>query len=72
MSGWRWSMFRSAISTRRPRARLNQVPTRLALPQAEVDLVIEAGRRAIRTNPSVRDALAHVQRKAGVGSAHAW
>jgi len=54
------------------RARLNQVPTRLALPQAEVDLVIEAGRRAIRTNPSVRDALAHVQRKAGVGSAHAW
>ena len=54
------------------RARLNQVPTRLGLPQAEVDFVIEAGRRAIRTNPAVRDALAHIQRKAGVGAAHAW
>ncbi|WP_246734648.1 patatin-like phospholipase family protein [Chelativorans sp. ZYF759] len=54
------------------KARLDQVPTRLSLQQAEVDFVIEAGRRAIRSNPSVRDALAHIQRKAGVGAAHAW
>ncbi|MGY6707344.1 MAG: patatin-like phospholipase family protein [Rhizobiaceae bacterium] len=54
------------------KARLNRVPTRLSLPRTEVDFVIEAGRRAIRTNPSVRDALAHIQRKAGVGPDHAW
>ena len=54
------------------KARLDQVPTRLSLEQAEVDFVIEAGRRAIRSNPSVRDALAHIQRKAGVSREHAW
>ena len=54
------------------KARLDQVPTRLSLQQAEVDFVIEAGRRAIRSNPSVRDALAHIQRKAGVSREHAW
>lgn len=54
------------------KTRLNRVPTRLALQQAEVDFVIEAGRRAIRSNPAVRSTLAYIQRKAGVGSAHAW
>jgi predicted acylesterase/phospholipase RssA len=54
------------------KARLDRVPTRLALPQAEVDLVIEAGRQAIRSNPAVNDALAYIQRKAGVSRAHAW
>jgi predicted acylesterase/phospholipase RssA len=54
------------------RDRLHRVATRLVLPEAEVDLVIDAGRRAIRSNPAVRDALAYIQRKAGVGREHAW
>lgn len=54
------------------KARLDRVPTRLTLPQQEVDFVVEAGRRAIRSNPAVREALAHIQRKAGVGREHAW
>ena len=35
-------------------ARLNEIPTRLKLPRAEVDLAIEAGRQAIRNNVNVR------------------
>lgn len=35
-------------------ARLNKIQTRLKLPRAEVDLVIEAGRQAIRNNPNIQ------------------
>lgn len=35
-------------------ARLNRIPTRLKLPSHEVDLVIEAGRQAIRNNANIQ------------------
>lgn len=38
-------------------AALNQVPTSLQLPAAQVDLVIEAGREALRANPTFNGAL---------------
>lgn len=47
-------------------ARLNLVPTRLKLPVNEVDLTIEAGRRAIRNNQNVAAAVAEIRRFAGV------
>ena len=50
---------------------LNEVPTRLALPEQQVDLVIAAGREAVRTNPDIRKAVARIRRQAGMRGA-AW
>ncbi len=50
---------------------LNQVPTRLALPEQQVDLVIAAGREAVRTNPDIRKDVERIRRQAGVRGA-AW
>lgn len=45
---------------------LNRVPTRLTLPEAQVDLVIEAGRRAVRENASIIETITAIRRHAGV------
>lgn len=45
---------------------LNRVPTRLSLPEEQVDLVIEAGRRAVRENANIRETVAAIRRHAGV------
>lgn len=45
---------------------LNRIPTRLSLPEAQVDQLIEAGRIAVRENPSIREAIAAIRRHAGV------
>lgn len=45
---------------------LNRVPTRLTLPEEQVDMVIEAGRRAVRANPSIRETVAAIRRHAEV------
>jgi hypothetical protein len=50
---------------------LNRVPTRLALPEEQVDLVIGAGREAVRRNPDIRKAVERIRRQAGVRGA-AW
>lgn len=47
-------------------AQLNQVPTRLALPEHQVDLVIAAGRAAAKANPNIRKAVERIRRQAGV------
>jgi hypothetical protein len=41
-------------------ARLHKIPTRLALKKEEADLAVEAGRQAVRNNPSLRAAIASV------------
>ena len=38
----------------------------LALPEQQVDLVIAAGREAVRTNPDIRKAVARIRRQAGM------
>ncbi|MBI3435429.1 MAG: patatin-like phospholipase family protein [Proteobacteria bacterium] len=43
-------------------AQLNEVETRLHLPAAQVDMVIQAGRDTLRANPMFREFLQHVQR----------
>ncbi|MBB5751199.1 patatin-like phospholipase family protein [Prosthecomicrobium pneumaticum] len=43
------------------RAELQRVPTRLKLPKAQVDLVIAAGREALRRNDAFADALKSLQ-----------
>lgn len=48
------------------RARLNQVPTRLSLPVAEVDLTVEAGRLALRNNLNIARAVAEIRHHAGM------
>lgn len=45
---------------------LNQVPTRLTLPEEQVDLVIAAGRRAVRENANIRETVNAIRRYAGV------
>lgn len=45
---------------------LNDIPTRLTLPDAQVDTLIAAGRSAVRHNPAIRDAIAAIRRHAGV------
>jgi predicted acylesterase/phospholipase RssA len=45
---------------------LDGVPTRFTLPEEQVDLVIAAGREAVRSNADIRDAVAIIQRGAGV------
>ncbi len=52
-------------------AQLNQVPTRLALPEHQVDLVIAAGRAAVKANSNIRNAVERIRRQAGVRGA-AW
>ncbi|MGY6555798.1 MAG: patatin-like phospholipase family protein [Wenzhouxiangella sp.] len=39
------------------RRRLDRIPTRLSLPNEEVDLLIEAGREAVRRNLAIQEAL---------------
>ena len=56
--------FRDADT--RTHAALNAVPTRLALKQEQTDLVIEAGRQAVRSKISIREAVAHTRRQAGL------
>lgn len=45
---------------------LNDVPTRLALDDEQVELVIEAGRQAVRSKPSIQAAVAETRRQAGL------
>ncbi|MHB0954160.1 MAG: patatin-like phospholipase family protein [Allorhizobium sp.] len=47
-------------------AQLNGVPTRLTLPVGQVDMVIKAGREAVRSKTSIRDAVTSIQRYAGL------
>lgn len=47
-------------------AKLNDIPTRLRLPVDQVDLAIEAGRKAIEVNPDIKAAVAAIQARAGV------
>ncbi|HEY6632908.1 MAG TPA: patatin-like phospholipase family protein [Rhizobiaceae bacterium] len=44
---------------------LNNIPTRLALPAGQVDLLIEAGKKAVRSNVRLQQAFGDVQRRAG-------
>jgi len=48
---------------------LNRVPTRLTLDARQVDLVVEAGRRAVRENAAIREAVTRIRRSAGVRGA---
>ena len=50
------------------RARLNAVATRLKLPADEVDLLISAGREAVRSNERLQQVFRDAQRRAGVGA----
>jgi predicted acylesterase/phospholipase RssA len=45
---------------------LNRVPTRLTLDSDQVDLVVEAGQRAVRENRAIREAVNRIRRNAGV------
>ena len=45
---------------------LNRIPTRLSLPEDQVDLLIDAGRRAVRENAEIRETVAAIRRHAGV------
>ena len=47
------------------RARLNAVATRLKLPADEVDLLISAGREAVRSNVRLQQVFGETQRRAG-------
>ena len=48
---------------------LNRVPTRLTLDARQVDLVVDAGRRAVRENAAIREAVTRIRRSAGVRGA---
>jgi len=50
---------------------LNRIPTRLSLPEDQVDLLIDAGRRAVRENAAIRETVAAIRQYAGVRRA-AW
>jgi predicted acylesterase/phospholipase RssA len=45
---------------------LNAIPTRLALKRDQVDMVIEAGRQAVRSKASIQHAVTDIRRYAGV------
>ncbi|MFN3954385.1 MAG: patatin-like phospholipase family protein [Pararhodobacter sp.] len=45
---------------------LNSIPTRLTLPEEQVDLLIDAGRRAVRENAAIRETIAAIRRYAEV------
>lgn len=47
-------------------ARLSRIPTRLSLPREDVDLLIEAGRRAVFAHDSILDAVRKTRRQAGI------
>jgi len=51
------------------RAELDRVPTRLTLDAGQIDLVVEAGRRAVRENAAIREAVDRIRRSAGVRGA---
>lgn len=51
---------------RSERTRLNNIETRLKLPADQVDLLISAGRQAIRSNVRLQQAFGEAQRRAGV------
>ncbi|ENS88331.1 hypothetical protein B997_00211 [Brucella melitensis UK3/06] len=44
----------------------NDVPTRLSLPEAQVDLAIRAGYLAFNNNPRLQQAIRRIQFDAGV------
>ncbi len=46
--------------------RLNEIPTRLTLPRAQVDSLVAAGRRVVADNPRLTRIVADVRRRAGV------
>jgi hypothetical protein len=46
--------------------RLNKVPTRLSLPRDDVDLVIEAGRQAVRRNANIQTIASEARRNAAI------
>ena len=46
--------------------KLNAIPTRLKLPADQVDLIIEAGRTAVRERKSINDIAAEIRRSADV------
>ena len=46
--------------------RLNKVPTRLQLPRDDVDLVIEAGRQAVRRNANLQNIASEARRNATI------
>lgn len=46
--------------------RLNKVPTRLSLPRDDVDLVIEAGRQAVRRNVNIQNIASEARRNAPI------
>lgn len=48
------------------RDKLNNIETRLKLPQDQVDLLISAGQQAVRSNANLRQAFARIQRRAGI------
>lgn len=48
------------------RRKLNNIETRLKLPETEVDLLIRAGGQALRSNVKLREAFARVQRRRGI------
>lgn len=52
--------------------RLNAVPTRLQLPIEQVDLVIQAGRQAVRRNPAIQKTAAEIRKFAEVPDANAF
>lgn len=45
---------------------LNRIETRLTLPADQIDLLIEAGRRAVRENAEIRETVATIRAHAGV------
>ena len=49
--------------------KLNDIPTRLRLPVDQVDLLIDAGRKALEVNPDIAAAIAAIRARAGVRSA---
>ncbi|MGH6762320.1 MAG: patatin-like phospholipase family protein [Phyllobacterium sp.] len=46
--------------------KLNEIPTRLKLPADQVDLTISAGKTALHSKGSIRDAIKSIQHNAGV------
>jgi predicted acylesterase/phospholipase RssA len=48
------------------RAKLNEIPTRLHLPPDQVDMAIQAGREAFRSNPMLQRAVCQARLRAGL------
>ncbi|MGX5805930.1 hypothetical protein ACWGS9_32665 [Bradyrhizobium sp. Arg314] len=58
--------FAAAAGDGSGQAKLNEIPTRLRLPVDQVDLTIEAGRKALEVNSDIKAAVAAIQARAGV------